>query len=89
MYPTLFLLIGWWARRRSFRARLTVVLVAVIVASYAFSIVHTSVNAQGAYFSLLTRSWELALGGLIAVHGRNFQRIPKPGRQSHPGWGWR
>ena len=34
-------------------------------------------DAQGAYFSLLTRSWELALGGLIAVHGRHLQRIPQ------------
>ena len=45
-------------------------LVAVIVASYAYSIVLTSANAQNAYFSPLTRSWELALGGLIAVDGR-------------------
>ena len=77
VYPTLFLLIGWWTRKGSFRARLTVVLVAVIVASYTFSVVYTSVNAQGAYYSLLTRSWELALGALIAVHGRHLQRIPK------------
>jgi peptidoglycan/LPS O-acetylase OafA/YrhL len=77
VYPTLILLIGWWARRRSFRARLTVVLVAVIFASYAFSIALTSVNAQSAYFSLLTRSWELALGGLIAVHGPTLRRIPQ------------
>jgi peptidoglycan/LPS O-acetylase OafA/YrhL len=77
VYPTLFLLIGWWARKRSFRARLTVILVTVIVASYTFSIVYTSVNSQGAYYSLLTRSWELALGGLIAVHGRRLQQIPQ------------
>jgi peptidoglycan/LPS O-acetylase OafA/YrhL len=77
LYPTLFLLIGWWARKGSFRTRLTVVLVAVIVASYTFSVVYTSVNAQGAYYSLLTRSWELALGGLIAVHGRRLQQIPQ------------
>jgi peptidoglycan/LPS O-acetylase OafA/YrhL len=77
VYPTLFLLIGWWARKQSFRARLTVVLVAVIVVSYAFSFVLTASNAQSAYFSLLTRSWELALGGLIAVHSAYFRRIPK------------
>ena len=77
VYPTLFLLIGWWARKGSFRVRLTIVLVAVIVASYAYSIALTSTNAQGAYFSLFTRSWELALGGLIAVHGRHLQRIPQ------------
>ena len=49
----------------------------MIVASYTFSIVYTSVNSQSAYYSLLTRSWELALGGLIAVHGRHLQRIPQ------------
>jgi peptidoglycan/LPS O-acetylase OafA/YrhL len=77
VYPTLFLLIGWWARKGSFRVRLTVVLVAVIVASYVYSIALTSADAQSAYFSLFTRSWELALGGLIAVHGRYLQRIPQ------------
>jgi peptidoglycan/LPS O-acetylase OafA/YrhL len=78
LYPTLFVLIGWWARKKySFRACLTVVLVAVIVVSYATSIVLTSTDAPSAYFSLFTRSWELALGGLIAVHGRYFQRMPQ------------
>jgi peptidoglycan/LPS O-acetylase OafA/YrhL len=80
VYPTLFILIGWWARKgsfNSFRTRLTIVLVAVIVASYVFSITDTLGDAQGAYFSLLTRSWELALGALIAVHGRFFQRLPQ------------
>jgi peptidoglycan/LPS O-acetylase OafA/YrhL len=77
VYPTLFLLIGWWARKKSFKARLTVVLVIVIIASYTYSILYTSASSEGAYFSLLTRSWELALGALIAVHGRHLQRIPR------------
>jgi hypothetical protein len=78
LYPTLFVLIGWWTRKKySFRACLTVVLVAVIIVSYATSIVLTSTDAPSAYFSLFTRAWELALGGLIAVHGRYFQRIPQ------------
>jgi peptidoglycan/LPS O-acetylase OafA/YrhL len=79
VYPTLFLLIAWWARKSnaSFRQRLTVVLVVVIVASYAFAIGDTLTNASSAYFSLLSRAWELALGALIAVHGRHFQKIPQ------------
>ncbi len=71
---------GWWAKRAqrgSFRLRLTVVLVAVIVASYSYSIVFTASNAQSAYFSLLVRSWELALGGLIAVYSPELRRIPQ------------
>jgi peptidoglycan/LPS O-acetylase OafA/YrhL len=80
VYPALFLFLGWWARRAqrgSFRTRLTVVLVAVIVASYSYSIVFTASNAQSAYFSLLVRSWELALGGLIAVYSPELRRIPQ------------
>jgi peptidoglycan/LPS O-acetylase OafA/YrhL len=76
-YPLVILLLGWWARRGSFRLRLTVFLVAVIIASYTYSIVFTSSNAQSAYFSLFVRSWELALGALIAVYGRQLQRIPQ------------
>ena len=80
VYPALFLFMGWWAKRAqrgSFRLRLTVVLVAVIVASYSYSIVFTASNAQSAYFSLLVRSWELALGGLIAVYSPELRRIPQ------------
>ena len=80
VYPALFLVLGWWAKRAqrgSFRLRLTVVLVAVIVASYSYSIVFTASNAQSAYFSLLVRSWELALGGLIAVYSPELRRIPQ------------
>jgi len=76
VYPLVIVLMGWWARRGSFRTRLTVFLVVVIIASYSYSIVFTSSNAQSAYFSLLVRSWELALGGLIALYGRELQRIP-------------
>jgi peptidoglycan/LPS O-acetylase OafA/YrhL len=80
VYPALFLFLGWWAQRAqrgSFRLRLTVVLVVVIVASYTYSIVFTASNAQSAYFSLLVRSWELALGGLIAVYSPELRRIPQ------------
>ncbi len=80
VYPALFLFMGWWAqraRRGSFRLRLTVVLLVVIVASYSYSIVFTASNAQSAYFSLLVRSWELALGGLIAVYSPELRRIPE------------
>ena len=75
-YPLVVVLMGWWARRGSFRLRLTVFLVAVIIASYSYSIVFTASNAQSAYFSLFVRAWELALGGLIAVYSPQLQRIP-------------
>jgi peptidoglycan/LPS O-acetylase OafA/YrhL len=77
VYPTLFVLIGWSARKYSFRARLTIVLAVVIIVSYVMSVVLTSTDPTTAYFSMFTRAWELALGGLIAVLGRYFQRIPQ------------
>jgi peptidoglycan/LPS O-acetylase OafA/YrhL len=77
VYPVVVLIMGWWARRGSFRVRLTVFLLAVIITSYAYSIAFTASNAQSAYFSLLVRAWELALGGLIAVYGQQLQRIPQ------------
>jgi len=75
VYPAVFLLTAALARRFSLRARLTVVLAVIIVGSYAYSIAYTSVNPQFAFFSPLTRAWELALGGLIAVNGSRLRRL--------------
>jgi peptidoglycan/LPS O-acetylase OafA/YrhL len=77
VYPTIFLITAGLARNISLRARLTVVLSAVIVASYAFSVVYTSSNASAAFFSPLTRAWELALGALIAVGSDSLRRLPR------------
>jgi peptidoglycan/LPS O-acetylase OafA/YrhL len=68
VYPAVFLLVAvlrvsWW----SFRARLMVVLGAVVGASFAWSVIQTASNPQAAYYSPLTRAWELALGALLAV----------------------
>ena len=77
VYPTLFLLTAWLARRSSLRATLGVVLALVCVASYSYSIVFTSTNPSAAFFSPFTRAWELALGGLIAVSGPLLRRLPQ------------
>ena len=77
VYPTVFLVVASLASRISLRVRLAIVLVAVIVASYAFSIVFTSANPSSAFFSPLTRAWELALGGLIAVGSDRLRRLPQ------------
>ena len=37
------------------------------IASLAYSVYSTEVQAGAAYFSTLTRGWELALGGLLAL----------------------
>ena len=49
--------------------RLAIVLAVVLVGSLGLSILLTSVNQPWAFFSLPTRAWELALGGLLALPG--------------------
>jgi peptidoglycan/LPS O-acetylase OafA/YrhL len=77
VYPTVFLVVASLFTRRSLRSRIGIVLGAVIVASFAFSVSLTSSNAANAFFSPLTRAWELALGGLIAVSGEYLKRLPR------------
>ncbi|UXA16764.1 acyltransferase [Mycobacterium sp. SMC-4] len=54
-------------RRATLRQVLFGLLVAIVAASYAYSIVVTPANAVEAFFSPLARAWELAIGCLIAV----------------------
>ena len=49
--------------------RLAITLAAVLVGSLVLSIWLTGVNQPWAFFSLPTRAWELALGGLLALPG--------------------
>jgi peptidoglycan/LPS O-acetylase OafA/YrhL len=76
VYPTIFLLTVGFASRFSARLRLTFLLSAIIVASYAYSVVFTAANPSSAFFSPFTRAWELALGALIAVSGPTLRRLP-------------
>ena len=66
VYPTIFLVTTRLARKISLRTRLVTVLVAVIVCSFTYSVVFTSVNPASAFFSPLTRAWELALSRATA-----------------------
>jgi peptidoglycan/LPS O-acetylase OafA/YrhL len=76
VFPTLFLLVARAKRLFSLRARLSVALGVVIIASYWLSIAQTASHPQAAYFSPFTRAWELALGGLVAVCTPWLKRIP-------------
>jgi peptidoglycan/LPS O-acetylase OafA/YrhL len=79
VYPTLFFLIARVKGRVSLQAKLAVVLVAVIVASYWLSVVQTASQPTAAYFSPFTRAWELALGALVAVGTPWLKRLPALG----------
>jgi len=76
IYPTLFVLVAATKARLSFRSRMALVLGIVIVLSYWLSIVQTASHPTAAYFSPLTRAWELALGGLVAVGTSLLKQMP-------------
>jgi peptidoglycan/LPS O-acetylase OafA/YrhL len=77
VWPVLLILVTIIARRINLRIRLGAALALIIVASFTWSIVETSQNGVWAYFSPLTRAWELAAGGLIAVAAPFLGRIPR------------
>ena len=76
VYPTVFFVVARTYRQISLRVRLTAALGLIIAASYALSIVMTANNPASAFFSPLTRAWELAIGALIAVATDRFRHIP-------------
>ena len=68
IWPAVMLLASMvWLRRRPSRAGAIGVLGAIAVLSCAFSIWLTHVSEPWAFFSLPTRAWELAVGGLVAL----------------------
>jgi peptidoglycan/LPS O-acetylase OafA/YrhL len=69
LWPTLLLVVVWWSRRISLGLRpvLAATLAVVVISSLAYSVYSTELQAGAAYFSTLTRGWELALGGLLAL----------------------
>ena len=72
VYPAAFILMARIMDRIRFEVKLTIMLTAVTVVSYAWSILQTEANPAAAYFSPFTRAWELALGALTAVIAPHF-----------------
>jgi peptidoglycan/LPS O-acetylase OafA/YrhL len=79
VWPLLLLAVFKACRRpHRRRARLGAVLGAVAVASLAYSVFLTSQEGGAAYFSTLTRAWELAAGGLLAlVPAHRWRALPR------------
>jgi peptidoglycan/LPS O-acetylase OafA/YrhL len=80
VWPVLILTAAWWSRRTGLGLRpvLAAAFAAVVVSSLAYSVYSTQAQAGAAYFSTLTRGWELALGGLLAlVPASRFGRLPR------------
>lgn len=52
------------------------VLVTIVVLSFILAVVESATTATVAYFSSLTRAWELGVGGAIALMAHKFEHIP-------------
>jgi peptidoglycan/LPS O-acetylase OafA/YrhL len=78
IYPLLFLVLASVRTRWSQQAKLVVGLGVVIVVSFGLSVAQTATNPTVAYYSPLTRAWELALGALLAVGTNWLLKIPRP-----------
>ncbi len=80
VWPVLILAAAWWGRRAGLGLRpvLAAAFAAVVLSSLAYGVYSTQTQAGAAYFSTLTRGWELALGGLLAlVPASRFGRLPR------------
>lgn len=77
VYPALLALALFTLSRLALRKRVMVVTGAVVAISLAWSIYQTSVDPSAAYFSSLTRAWELGLGGFVAAGTQYWLKAPK------------
>ena len=94
VWAPLILGTAWFIRRfrrnkaraiSSSRRPYLVVLGLVAVISFALSLVITSVVPAAAFFSLPTRAWQLAVGGLVALTAIHWQRL-SPRMAAIAGW---
>lgn len=85
LWPALVLATGWSVRRIAhlragastpMRGPFIVVLTLIAALSFTLSLAMTHVAASVAFFSLPTRAWELALGGLIAFTADRWTKLP-------------
>jgi peptidoglycan/LPS O-acetylase OafA/YrhL len=75
VWPGVFLVLVLLARGAQHRKALAGALSLIIAGSLIWSVIQTAVNQTWAYFSPLTRAWELALGALVAVLAPTIARL--------------
>ncbi len=77
VYPALFVFFlgvtGWWSPR----IRLSIGISIVVIASFIVSVHSSHPGHLGAYYSPLTRAWELGIGGLLAVCTEATERLDR------------
>lgn len=82
IWPWLMVLIFWagskfsgWDNAKARRA-VGASMVAIIALSFIWALNQSGANPTSAYFSTLTRAWELGVGALVAVIAPVFHRVP-------------
>jgi peptidoglycan/LPS O-acetylase OafA/YrhL len=76
VWPALFALVTRVRSPRSWERRVALGALLLGGASLAWSVSDTATDPASAYFSSLTRGWELALGALIAIAARRTTALP-------------
>ena len=85
VWPAMIIGAAWLIRRAPRRTRpcapllqrpYLVLLAVIAVVSFALSLAATHVAPPVAFFSLPTRAWELAVGGLVALTATQWRRVP-------------
>lgn len=81
VWPAVMLAIGLIATRKSWAPKMRItlsagVMGAAVVVSFGYSVLNTASSPTWAYFSTLTRVWELGVGALLAISISYFERIP-------------
>ena len=74
-WPILIVLVVFLGRRHR-NALLGLLLGAIVLVSFRYSMFETRVDAPWAYFSLATRAWELGIGALVALGASRLARLP-------------
>jgi peptidoglycan/LPS O-acetylase OafA/YrhL len=94
IWPPLIIAAAWLLARRRRNGQPSaapsstpylVVLAAVAAASLTASLISTHTSQPVAFFSLATRAWQLAAGGLIALTATHWRRLP-PRAAAITGW---
>ncbi len=75
LWPAIFLLAVYGAKR--FRARIGFAMAIIGFSSFTLATYLVTRHGPWAFFSLPTRAWELALGGMLAAIGARLSRIPQ------------
>lgn len=73
-WPAIFILVAYGARKLRIRVGIAIAVIGISSFVFATYLVHRA--GAWAFFSLPTRAWELALGGILATFGAKLSKTP-------------